>query len=152
PPAVRAAERGVALCEQDRREEGLLWLTRALESASPRDKPLARRLRTQLSGWGGPAPTPRGITPSPPSRPQAWILFSPDGKSLYAGGTKGRGGLWDLAGGQWRWSVPDRDPEMNQALAFSSDGALLVGRGNGTVSLRDVATGRLLGSLPRHAS
>src|SRR5262249_32720659 len=100
PPAVRAAERGVALCEQDRREEGLLWLTRALESASPRDDPLVRRLRTQLSGWGGPAPTPRVITSSPPSGPQAWILFSPDGKSLYAGGTKGRGGLWDLAGGR----------------------------------------------------
>jgi len=80
------------------------------------------------------------------------VVFSPDGKTLGAGG-EGRIGLWRLAEGNRRTILASGD--RFTSLAFSGDGAVLAagehcnpdvpdGVHPGRVQLREVATGKLL--------
>ena len=68
------------------------------------------------------------------------LVYSPDGRSLYAAGCDGRVRLWELATRSSRWSFASTT-EIT-AAAFTLDGLFLAtGESDGTVHLWDVATG-----------
>src|SRR5262249_20613518 len=77
------------------------------------------------------------------SQAQAHLTFSPDGRTVAAGGQDGSVNRWDVDTGEpkepwWRWQGRDLRP-----VAYSPDGRLLVSGGrDGTVQLLDAATGQ----------
>jgi WD40 repeat protein len=88
--------------------------------------------------------------------PVAALAFSPNGKVLAsAGGTPDRSGggevrLWHLATGQGRSLTGDLSDTVS-CLAFTADGRILaLGSYDGTVTMRDVATGKVLPAASRH--
>ena len=69
------------------------------------------------------------------------VAFSPDGKTLAAGGDDGHVGLWDVATG--RRTTPLDEGSPVDSLAFSPGGkTLAVGDAGGYIGLWDVATGQ----------
>ena len=75
------------------------------------------------------------------------LAFSPDSKTLAIADNMGHVMLWDVAANQ-RIGAPltIHSCDIN-SLAFSRDGAMLVGAGNSGVHLWDVTTHRLIGSF-----
>lgn len=95
-----------------------------------------------------------------------WVLalaFSPDGKALASGGYDGTVKLWEVSSGKKLLDVPAKPvAQPNQppppdnavmALAFSPDGkGLAAGGTDASVHLLNVADGKVLRSMPGHAS
>jgi RNA polymerase sigma factor (sigma-70 family) len=86
-------------------------------------------------------------------------VFSPDGRTLAAGGqTMGRGSeafiqIWETATGKerFRWRTHSGTVPSISALTFSADGKVLASAGNDDViRLWDSATGKELGSFQGH--
>ena len=76
------------------------------------------------------------------------FAFSPDGKSLAAGGYEGKVTIWDVNSGEGRITVSDQGVNV---VGFSPDGTTLAsGSFDGTVKLRAVATGEELVCLRGH--
>jgi len=82
------------------------------------------------------------------------VAFSPDGKSVAAGGGAGVGvdttgvlELWRVATGSLIRTFPTK-ASLVYALAFSPDGKALADGGPATAQLWDVSSGKLLSSLP----
>ena len=71
--------------------------------------------------------------------PVTSLLFSPDGRTLAAGSSRGRVRLWDLAAGTAA-SASGHEHGV-QALSFSPDGETLASGSNNRASLWDVARG-----------
>lgn len=89
---------------------------------------------------------------------ERWIrrlAVSPDGKTLASIADDMRTKLWDAATGQLRHTLEDHQPmtphdfpSMLYAVAFSPDGRLLAtGDKVGHIVIREVATGKLVGTL-----
>jgi WD40 repeat protein len=91
------------------------------------------------------------------------LAFNPDGTTLASGGFDGTVRLWDVASGKKSLDVaahaaaqPKQPPPADNAvlaLAFSPDGKTLAVGGTDTlIHLFNVADGKLLRSMPGHAS
>ncbi|MFI5386754.1 MAG: WD40 repeat domain-containing protein [Fimbriimonadales bacterium] len=83
-----------------------------------------------------------------------FIAYSPDGKTIFTGGSGGRLSLWNAATGTLKRTiqVPIRGItgiyEDMSAAALSPNGALIVTGGQTSGFVIDVATGKVLGRLP----
>ncbi|GAA0321971.1 serine/threonine protein kinase [Actinoallomurus spadix] len=75
------------------------------------------------------------------------MAFSPDGRTLAAGGYDGRVRLWDVATHRMLGSLPDLPGRVN-GVAFSPDGRILACAGGDTVLLWDALARRALTTLP----
>jgi WD40 repeat protein/serine/threonine protein kinase len=121
------------------RDEGLLWLARALESA-PADPPeLQRVIRTSLSAWHAGTKTHErrlrhgGLVVA--------FAFDPEGRRLATAGEDRRVQLWDLATGS-KLAAPLAHDEPVRALAFAPEGARLATAGDdGSIRMWDALTG-----------
>jgi WD40 repeat protein len=104
---------------QERREEGLLWMVRALEEA-PDD--LTRAIRTGLGAWlAGPKMLERSL---PLGGEVRALGFSPEARRLATTFANRAARLWDLATGT-PLSAPLEHGGPVLAVAFSPDGDLL---------------------------
>jgi len=108
--------------------------------------PAHREEKQSLRGHGGPVPC---------------IAFSPDGKTLAAGGgvlepetgrwTSGEAKLWDIATGKERLTIR-RHTDVMAALAFAPDGQTLVtGGADALIKLWDANTGDEKQAMPGHS-
>ncbi len=118
-----ALERGLSLCEQGEPARGLLWLARALRSASEgQDPDLERVARCNLAGWA-PEVVPR--RPTLPVGGSTYVVaYTADGSKLLTGGSAGAR-LWEVATGR---PLTDAWPAARPVLAaaFSPDGKAVV--------------------------
>ena len=69
------------------------------------------------------------------------LLFSPDGRTLASGSSRGRVRLWDLAAGTPTAAPASVHEDGVQALSFSPDGATLASGSSDRADLWDVAKG-----------
>ena len=74
------------------------------------------------------------------------LLFSPDGRTLASGSSRGRVRLWDLAAGTTAAPASGHEHGV-QALSFSPDGATLASGSSNRVDLWDVERGATIGML-----
>jgi len=69
------------------------------------------------------------------------IAFSPDGRTFLSGFEDGTVTRWDVDTGQKLWSLASHEGPVT-TLAISPDGKRVVSGGDGTVLLREIASGR----------
>ncbi len=145
-----AYEHGQALCEQGDVGQGMLWLVRALKSASrAHDGDLIRALRLNIAGWWPRLHLirVRCETPSPIHA----AVYSPDGRTIALGGEDRTVRFRDATTGL-PTGAPIVHPEKVGAVAFSPDGRLLLtGSDDGIGRLWDPETGALAGPQIHHA-
>ena len=85
-----------------------------------------------------------GCTTNPVFQTEDSVAFSPDGKTVAAGGSTGRTYLWEV-GTKRLTSVTDPGSEGVNSVAFSPDGkTLAAGDYNGSTYLWDIATAKLV--------
>jgi eukaryotic-like serine/threonine-protein kinase len=167
-----ALDRGLALCERDEVQRGLLWLARSLELAPANEAGLRRSILMILDGWR------RQIVPLRAcffggSSLIGGALLSPDGKSVLI--SDGRSvfmnegptaQLWDINGRPIGARIRTAPQGLFSAAAFSPDGKVVLtgseifpdGRapdrvdqqGAGEARLWDVATGKPIGAPMTH--
>jgi WD40 repeat protein/tRNA A-37 threonylcarbamoyl transferase component Bud32 len=133
-------KRGLLLCEQGDVAQGLLWLTRSLDTLPPGNDDLDRAIRMNLNAWRGQLGSLRAVLQHQ-DRVGA-VAYSPDGKRIATGSKDNTARLWDAAtGGPIGQPLEHRG--RVKAVAFSPDGrALLTGSEDGTARLWDSATGK----------
>jgi WD40 repeat protein/serine/threonine protein kinase len=133
--ASLAQDRGQALCELGDVSRGVLWLGRSLELASLVDAPeLRRSIRSSLDAWSHEVHPLRAflaheadVSASAPSRDGALARH-----------------FLDI-------DVDEHRVRAVSAIALSPDGTVAAtGASDGSVRLWDMATARLVGSLPPH--
>ncbi len=98
-------------------------------------KPLRVRFLWDVTGK---EPKRRHVLEVPGEDPASDAAFSPDGKTLAAGTTKGNVHLWDLSDGEPRRRASLKR-EVEGRLAFSPDGKLLLTSSQGTCGVWDVS-------------
>jgi WD40 repeat protein/serine/threonine protein kinase len=133
--ASLAQDRGQALCEQGDLSRGVLWLGHSLELAGLIDAPALRRsIRSSLDAWC------REVHPL-----RAFLSHEADVSAIAPSpdGTLARHHL-DI-------DVDEHRVRAVSAIALCPDGTLAAtGCSDGSVRLWDMATARLVGSLPPH--
>src|SRR5581483_12261907 len=125
------------------RDEGLLWLARAIESA-PDDPPdLQRALRASLAGWhAGAKLMERRVRHLGELHA---VAFCPEGRRLATAGADGSARLWDVATGS-PLSSPLRHGGPVRAVAFHPEGSLVATAGDdGAIRRWDALTGEPVG-------
>jgi WD40 repeat protein len=149
-----ALDRGLTLCEAGDVGRGLLYLTRALDSAvKAKDADLVSAIRCNIAAWETQLWSLRNYREGPSGAHVSAASLSPRRSLLAAALTKGTVELWDLKGGhegQTLHSLPHG--EAVKALIFSGDGGLLLTRTDRTVRIWNVATGRQAGPPLVHPS
>ncbi len=118
-------ERALRLCKQGQVNQGLLWLTRGLETAhSAGATDLEQVFRWELGAWSQEGrrlqqtlPHPNGVRA---------LAFSPDGSRLLTGSVDQFCRVWDSVRGELI-GVPLRQRGQVQGLAFGSDGKIAFG-------------------------
>ncbi len=149
-----ALDRGIALAEAGKLNQGLLWLARSLElAARAGDADLERVIRCNLTAWQTFLARPG---PAFPHDDWVWaVAFSPDGTKLLTGSKDQTAQLWDARTGH-PIGGPLRHDQPVWAVAFSPDGTkLLTGSGDqagttGAARVWDVATGQPLSPSAPH--
>ena len=141
-------ERAHNLFDRQRQDEGMLWLTRALESIPAESLDLARVVRTSLAGWHAGAKLMERCLAHRDAVHA--VAFSPDGRTLATACADRTARLWDVAQGM-PLSAPMNHEGAVRSLAFSPDGRLLATTSDdGTMRRWDALTGTPIGSPIRH--
>jgi WD40 repeat protein len=124
-------------------DEGMLWLSRALENAPAEPPDLQRVIRTSLAAWhAGDHLLERRLRHGGEVRA---VAFCPQGRRLATACQDGTARLWDVATGS-PLSRPLRHGGPVQAVAFQPKGNLLATAGDdGTIRRWDALTGEPLG-------
>ena len=143
-------ERGQNFFARDLPSEGMLWLSRSLETI-PADSPaIERAVRASLSGWHARTKlVERTLTHG---NAVGAIAFSPDGRILATASADGTLRLWDVAKGGLL-SAPVRHEKTIRALAFSPDGRIVAtASDDGAMRQWDATTGVAVGNASLHGS
>jgi serine/threonine protein kinase len=141
-------ERAHNLFQREMRDEGMLWLARALENIPPDSPALERTVRTSLGGWRS------GTKVLERALPHKGVVnaaaFGPDGRRLATACADGTAQLWDVAKGT-PLSSPMTHERAVRDIAFSPDGRLVAtASDDGTMRRWDAMTGAAFGSPSRH--
>lgn len=141
-----ALDHGIALADEGKLNQGLLWMARSLELAERSgDRELERAIRYNLAVWPSYLATPG---PSFPHRDWVWsIVWSPDGTKVLTGSADGSAREWDARTGE-----PVGEPLTHEkpvwGAVYSRDGKkILTGASDdkeGFIRLWDATTHRLL--------
>ena len=115
-------ERAQNLFARDMPNEGMLWLSRALEEIASNSPSIERAVRASLGGWHSRAKLVER-TLSHGCAVHA-VAFSPDGRMLATASAEQSVRLWDVAKGGLL-SSPIRHEKAVRAIAFSPDGRIL---------------------------
>ena len=131
-------------------DEGMLWLSRALEDAPFEPPALQRVVRTSLRGWhAGGKLLERRIRHGGEVHA---VDFCPEGRKLATAGADRTARLWDLATGS-PLSPPLRHEAPVRAVAFRPDGSLVATAGDdGLIRYWDAVTGEPFGEPIRCGS
>jgi serine/threonine protein kinase len=131
-------------------DEGMLWLSRALEEAPFESPALQRVVRTSLCGWHvGVKLLERRFRHGGEVHA---IAFCPEGRKLATAGGDRTARLWDLATGS-PLSPPLRHEAPVRAVAFRPDGSLVAtGGDDGLIRLWGAVTGEPRGEPIRCGS
>ncbi|HZW31462.1 MAG TPA: serine/threonine-protein kinase [Isosphaeraceae bacterium] len=141
-------ERAHNLFDRQRHDEGMLWLTRALENIPAEFLDFARSIRASLAGWhAGEKLMERSLAHREAVHA---VAFSPDGRRLATACGDRTARLWDVAQG-----LPLVAPMNHQgavrSIAFSPDGRLIATTSDDRTLRRwDALTGEPVGSPIRH--
>lgn len=133
---------------RESRDEGMLWLTRALENAPEGSSALSRVIRTSLRGWHqGLKLFERGLRHSGAVH---GVAFCPEGRRLATACADGAARLWDVSTGM-PLVPPIKHPGALRAIAYSPDGRwLATGCADQALRLFDALTGSpVCGPIPR---
>ena len=126
--ASLSLDRGLALAQQGKARNGLLWLARTLELNPEESSSLDRVIRLNLAAWKSRVPISRGCLKHP-EREVMSIRFSPDGQTLatiagfWDDEAPFRGYLWNAVTGE-RIAGPLAASGEVYAVAFSRDSSV----------------------------
>ena len=138
-PRFLFQQRWQTLCQEGKIDEGLLWMTRGVETMGGKAD-WQHFLRLNLAAWGQPQTPPRELVRS--SESLTVLALSPDGKTLATASSGGQLQLRQAETGQ-TISEPLKLDAPAQALAFSPDGkTILVADGIGQLRSLEVANRR----------
>ncbi len=143
-------ERAQNLFARDMPNEGMLWLSRALEEIASNSPGIERAVRASLGGWHSRAKLVER-TLSHGGAVHA-VAFSPDGRMLATASADLSVRLWDVAKGGLLCS-PIRHEKTVRAIAFSPDGRILAtASDDGAMRQWDAMTGAVVGTASLHGA
>ncbi|WP_165232195.1 WD40 repeat domain-containing serine/threonine protein kinase [Aquisphaera insulae] len=142
-------ERAHNLLGRARHDEGMLWLSRALENLPADSSALERVVRSSLGAWHARDKLlERSI---PHGKAILAIAFGPDGRRLATAARDGSARIWDVATAQVLAQVNAHAGPI-AAIAFSPDGSRMATAGaDGTSRFWDALSGDPIGAPMRHS-
>jgi eukaryotic-like serine/threonine-protein kinase len=138
-----AFDRGLALCEQGKVREGMLWLARTLELAPPGEVALRRVVLENLAAWRYRVHPLRNLFDN---RHHVVVVdFSPDGSLLLTGCGDGTARLWEAGTGRLIREFAGHQDHVH-GLSFSPDGGrIATASWDGTAQIWELQTGDRIG-------